>query len=74
MLQKFFPIILIVFAFTLVPGQDSQELKAEREGSKKLKGEHPLVAVMKSKPSSLKRELEGVHPRVYFTQDEIEAL
>src|SRR5262249_23188692 len=26
------------------------------------------------KPSSLKKELEGVHPRVYFTQSEIDSL
>lgn len=54
--------------------QDAQELKAEREASAKLKGEHPLISVMKTKPSSLKKELEGVHPRVFLTQSEIEAL
>jgi len=54
--------------------QDSQELKAEKEAGKKLKGEHPLIALMKSKPSSLRPELEGVHPRVFVTQSEIDAL
>ncbi len=28
---------------------------------------------MKTKPSSLKKELEGVHPRVFLTQAEIDA-
>src|SRR5580765_3523460 len=54
--------------------QDSKELDAERAARPKLKGEHPLVAVMKSAPSSLKKELEGVHPRVFLTQAEIDAL
>ncbi|MEO6654796.1 MAG: DUF4962 domain-containing protein [Pyrinomonadaceae bacterium] len=65
-----------VFA-TIAPqafGQDSGELAKENEVSKKLKGEHPLLALMKSKPSSLKPELEGVHPRVFVTQAEIDAL
>ena len=54
--------------------QDSQELKAERDASQKLKGEHPLVAIAKSKPSTLRPELVGVHPRVFLTQGEIDAL
>ena len=75
MLRRFFTIILLtgffaVFAF----GQDKQELEAEKAASAKLKGEHPLVNLMKTKPSSLKKELEGVHPRVFLTQSEIDAL
>ncbi len=71
---------MVIFCCTLAAAapsafaQDGGELKAEREASKKLKGEHPLVALMKSKPSSLKKELEGVHPRVFLTQAEIDAL
>ena len=34
----------------------------------------PLVAAMKSLHSQLKPELMGVHPRVYFTQTELDAL
>ena len=70
----------IVFSFLIsvgiprVIGQDSGELAKEREPSRKFKGEHPLVSLMKSKPSSLKKELEGVHPRVFLTQGEIDAL
>jgi hypothetical protein len=57
-----------------VPAQDSQELKAEREASAKLKGEHPLIAIAKSKASTLRPELVGVHPRVFLTQPEIDDL
>jgi hypothetical protein len=64
-----------MFALAIViTAQDSRELKAERESSARLKGAHPLVALMESKRSSLKPELEGVHPRVFLTQSEIDAL
>ena len=70
--------LAIVFIFAVCCGfaaaQDTKELEAERAASKKLKGENPLVALMNSKPSSLKKELEGVHPRVFVTQSEIDAL
>lgn len=67
----------ILFALLLsstATAQDKQELEAEKAANAKLKGEHPLVAIAKSKPSSLRKELEGVHPRVYMTQAEIDAL
>jgi hypothetical protein len=54
--------------------QDKQELEAERAASARLKGEHPLIALIKSKPSSLRPELVGVHPRVFLTQAEIDGL
>ncbi len=70
--------LAIVFIFAACCGfaaaQDTKELEAERAASKKLKGENPLVALMNSKPSSLKKELDGVHPRVFVTQSEIDAL
>jgi len=70
---------LVLFLFislltSLSLAQDSKELEAERSARPKLKGEHPLVAVMRSEPSSLKKELEGVHPRVFLTQAEIDTL
>ena len=34
----------------------------------------PLIAAMKSQHSTLRTELAGVHPRVYFTQAELNAL
>ncbi len=68
--------ILLIFAFisNFAFAQDQQELEAERKASQKLKGENPLVNLMKTKNSSLKKELEGVHPRVFVTQSEIDAL
>jgi hypothetical protein len=70
--------VLTLIALFALPvnllAQDRQELEAERLASSKLKGEHPLVGLSKTKPSSLKKELEGVHPRVFVTQSDIEAL
>jgi hypothetical protein len=67
--------LIIFFAF---PGglfaQDKQELEAERLANEKLKGEHPLLELSKTKRSSLKKELENVHPRVFMTQAQIDAL
>ena len=68
-----FAFLLFTFAFAAF-AQDAQELEAERLASAKLKGEHPLVKLAKEKPSSLKKELEGVHPRVFMTQSNIDAL
>jgi hypothetical protein len=66
--------ILVAVLAPLARSQDTQELAAERNASKRLKGEHPLIALEKSRPSSLKPELVGVHPRVFLTQSEIDAL
>jgi hypothetical protein len=67
--------LLILLSCSIVLfAQDKQELEAERAANAKLKGEHPLVAIAKSKPSSLRKELVGVHPRVYMTQGDIDAL
>src|SRR5215467_10680798 len=57
-----------------VHAQDARELEQERTASRKLKGEHPLVQLMKTRKSSLRPELEGVHPRVYVTDKEIAEL
>lgn len=68
-------LLIAILAFaSFLPAQDKQELEAERAANAKLKGEHPLVAIARSKPSSLRKELEGVHPRVYMTQGEIDRL
>lgn len=74
MKQNITAIFLIIITAAFVFSQDAQELKAEREGNKNLKGEHPLFELAKTKPSSLKKDLEGVHPRVFMTQKEIDAL
>jgi len=67
--------LIILFAFPFgTLSQDKQELEAERKTNQKIKGEHPLVELSKTKTSSLKKELENVHPRVFLTQSEIDAL
>ena len=70
---KTIALVLLVFVISGL-SQDSQELEAERAASARLKGEHPLIALIRSKPSSLQPELVGVHPRVFLTQAEIDAL
>jgi hypothetical protein len=76
MLKKLAIINLIIFLALPfgVFAQDKQELAAEKAANAKLKGEHPLFNLMKTKTSSLKPELNGVHPRVFLTQSEIDAL
>src|SRR5689334_24492072 len=54
--------------------QDARELEQERAASRKLKGEHPLVELMRTRKSALRPELLGVHPRVYVTDAELEVL
>ena len=54
--------------------QDARELEQERIASKKLKGEHPLVQLMRTRKSALRPELTGVHPRVYVTEKELTEL
>ena len=72
-------IIAIVLIQSLAPhfsanAQDARELEQERAASRKLKGEHPLVQLMRSRKSTLRPELVGVHPRVYVTDKEIAEL
>ncbi len=67
--------LLVLLAFSIgIFAQDKQELAAERTASARLKGEHPLFNLMKTKNSALKPELKGVHPRVYLSQSEIDGL
>lgn len=66
--------LFAVFFFSPAVAQDKQELAAEKAANAKLKGEHPLVAIAKAKPSALRKNLDGVHPRVFMTQADIDAL
>ena len=66
-------LILQPFNTSLV-AQDARELQQEKVANTKLKGEHPLVALMRTRKSSLKPELVGIHPRVYVTDKELESL
>ena len=71
-------VIVLTFAATIfaVPSlaQDARELAQERAASKKLKGEHPLLELMRTRKSTLRPELLGVHPRVYVTDIELDSL
>ena len=57
-----------------VAAQDARELEQERAASKKLKGEHPLLELMRTRKSALRPELMGIHPRVYITDGELSEL
>ncbi|PYS29280.1 MAG: hypothetical protein DMF75_17540, partial [Acidobacteria bacterium] len=71
-------VILLIVTSLISPAssfaQDQRELEAEKIKSNKLKGEHPLVELMRSRKSSLRPELMGVHPRVYVTDKELDEL
>ena len=69
-----FGLIISILLAAAIFAQDKQELEAEKIANAKFKGEHPLVGLMKTKNSSLKKELVSVHPRVYLTQSEIDQL
>ncbi len=72
-------VIALTFAASILPviplrAQDARELEQERIASKKLKGEHPLNELMRTRKSALRTELAGVHPRVYVTDKELAEL
>jgi hypothetical protein len=69
-------ILLLTACLPTLPahGQDARELQQERTASNKLKGEHPLLELMRTRKSSLRPELMGVHPRVYVTDKELAEL
>ncbi|HSE33357.1 MAG TPA: DUF4962 domain-containing protein [Pyrinomonadaceae bacterium] len=54
--------------------QDVRELQDEKTTSNRIKGEHPLIQLMRTRNSRLKPELVGLHPRVYLTENEFDAL
>src|SRR5437868_1899886 len=62
--------ITIVFPLASL-AQDARELQEERAWNNKLKGEHPLLELMRTRKSALRPELMGVHPRVYVTDKEL---
>src|SRR5947207_7379384 len=73
------PLYLLALAsiiFSSVPSfaQDARELDQERTASRNLKGEHPLIELMRTRKSALRPELLGVHPRVYVTDKELAEL
>ena len=67
-------LISILFPHVRLFAQDARELQQERAASNKLKGEHPLLELMRTRTSALRPELRGVHPRVYVTEKELAEL
>ncbi len=70
-------IALMIASLGLLPAtlaQDARELEAEKVTNSKLKGEHPLIELMRTRKSALRPKLKGVHPRVYVTDKELEEL
>ncbi|HEY9500737.1 MAG TPA: DUF4962 domain-containing protein, partial [Pyrinomonadaceae bacterium] len=65
---------LLLSTVSSASGQDVRELQDEKTTSNKVKGEHPLTALMRSRKSALRSELVGVHPRVYVTDKEFDDL
>lgn len=73
-LREVLPLLLlltVVNSSLPVTAQDARELEQERTASKQLKGEHPLTELMRTRKSSLRAELSGIHPRVYVTDREL---
>src|SRR5690242_9797539 len=65
--------LTVITSFFTLPSsaQDARELQEERTANSKLKGEHPLLELMRTRKSALRPELMGVHPRVYVTDKEL---
>jgi hypothetical protein len=53
--------------------QDAHEALGTLQG-KATSGPHPLETLMKAHPAALRPELRGVHPRIYATTAELDAL
>ena len=69
------PLLLALLLFAApAAAQDAAELEAEAAVSERLKGEHPLEKLMRKRTAELRKELVGVHPRVYMTDAVLEAL
>ena len=62
MFKRFIYLILLLIFVSCVQAQDAQELAAERAAAQRLKGEHPLLALVREKTSQLKPALQNVHP------------
>jgi hypothetical protein len=65
--------VLLIFTGLYLPvfAQDARELQQERAATNKVRGEHPLLELMRTRKSTLRPELIGVHPRVYVTDKEL---
>src|SRR5580698_2647200 len=65
--------LLVLLIPVTVHAQAANESLGPADSHGKVKGT-PLLAEMKSLHSSVRPELAGIHPRVYFTTAELDAL
>lgn len=66
--------VLTISSSASMMAQDRRELQDEKTVNKRIKGEHPLSVLMRTRKSDLKTGLVGVHPRVYVTSSELNEL
>jgi hypothetical protein len=59
---------------TSVAAQDAREALGPKEGKAKNNEPHALSILMRERHSKLRPELQGKHPRVYATDEELKAL
>src|SRR5438552_19202535 len=71
-------VISLALASSILPmpllAQDARELEQERTAGNKLKGEHPLLELVRTRKSAVRPELLGVYPRVYVTDPGVAGL
>jgi hypothetical protein len=66
-------VLAVLLACGAATAQDAHEALGAKDDPQS-KAPSPLTAMMATLPSTLKPELAGVHPRVYFTAAELDAL
>ncbi|HEX7315185.1 MAG TPA: hypothetical protein VF297_14760 [Pyrinomonadaceae bacterium] len=70
-------VVVALLSSLRVGAQDAREALGPKDApgnAKWKKGPHPLTRLMAERNSSLRAELRGKHPRVYVTEEELEAL
>lgn len=67
-------VILVAAATGVGHLQDAREAPGPKDKPSRASGPHPLIELMATKPSALRPELKGVHPRVYVTEKELASL
>ncbi|HWR15328.1 MAG TPA: DUF4962 domain-containing protein [Terriglobales bacterium] len=64
----------LILLITFATAQDAHEALGPKDSASTRKTPHPLSALMTSLKSQIKPELRGKHPRVYFTDSELQQL
>jgi hypothetical protein len=67
-------LLLVVALLGLAHAQDAREALGPKDKASNPREPHPLTQLMAAKPSALRPELRGVHPRVYVTEAGLQAL